>query len=242
MSITTFGLAAALGFLTAGYLLWQNAREENLSPEEVFDIFIASSIWAFIAARAAAVALQFDRFGWNPLRWLAIFHLPGLNSLAALAVGVLMITIGISRRGWNTWLGLDVFTPAILVWQAALVITFNRQLSLFWAAWALVLVYVNRHYRLWEWYRGRKSDAKPGLVTSLWLVGLGLGFFLLALLKISMIFLSLVGAGLIAVGLVSGYRRSGRRIASDTAALKKYLVGKFKPFRRPQRKRKLPRP
>ena len=80
MSITLFGILAVLGFFLAGFLLWRSASEEHLPPSEAFDILIGSALWALLASRAVTVILQFERFGWNPLRWFSFLYLPSVLS------------------------------------------------------------------------------------------------------------------------------------------------------------------
>lgn len=222
MNITLFGLIAVVGFLSSGFILWFNAREENLPEDEVFDVYLASGLWAFAAARAAAVVLEFDRFGMSPLRWLSFFALPGLNGAAALTIGVLMVAVGIIRRRWDNWLGLDVFSPAILLWQAALVGLFKWQVAVFWLIWFSLLVVISRKYRFWEWYRGRRGEARPGLVFSGWLIGNGAGF---------MVFSIPVGAFIIIAGLVLAYRRSGRVIGNDVRDIRETFLALPRKFR-----------
>ena len=104
MNVTLFGIMAAVGFILAGFILWRGAREEHLPEHEVFDLFVSASLWALVGARVAAIILAFDRFGWNPWRWLSVFHVPGLSGWGALGIGFLMVTIGAVRRGWILWL------------------------------------------------------------------------------------------------------------------------------------------
>lgn len=202
MSITLFGILAVVGFFLAGFLLWRSASEEHLPPSEAFDILIGSAVWALIASRAVAIFIQFERFGWDPWRWFSLLYLPGLNGPTALIIGFSMILGGSLRRGWNRWLALDIFAPALMIWQTFLIVLYSRAAALFWLIWTLVLLFTGQKYRLWEWYRGRHGDAKPGLVFAFWLVGLGIGFNLFSLLP---------GIAFILFGVTIAYIRTGRR-------------------------------
>lgn len=223
MSPTLFGLLAVAGFLSSGFVLWHSAKEENLPEDEVFDVYLASGLWAFIAARIAAVILEFDRFGMSPLRWLSFFALPGLNGAAALIIGVLMVAVGIVRRRWDNWNGLDVFAPAILVWQSALTVLFKWQVAVFWLIWFGILLVIGRKYRFWEWYRGRRGEARPGLVFASWLIGNGIGF---------MVFSIPIGVLTVVAGLILAYRRSGRVIGNDLKAIEEIFAALPKKFNR----------
>lgn len=212
MSITLFGILAVVGFFLAGFLLWRSAGEEHLSQSETFDILIGSALWALLASRAAVIILQFERFGWNPLRWFSLLYLPGLNGPTALAIYIIMILGGSIRRDWNRWLTLDVFAPALMIWQTFLIALYSWVVALFWLVWTLVLLFSGQKYRLWEWYRGRHGDAKPGLVFALWLIGLGIGLNLLILQKVSVIFSVIPGVAFILFGVTITYVRAGRRL------------------------------
>jgi hypothetical protein len=239
LNITLFGLLAVVGFLSSGFILWLGAKEENLPEDEVFDVYLVSGLWAFAAARIAAVVLEFDRFGMTPLRWLSFFSLPGLNAVAALTIGVLMIAVGIVRHRWDSWLGLDVFAPAILLWQAALITLTDWRIAIFWLLWFAVLVAVGRKYRFWEWYKGRRDQSRPGLVFSGWLIGNGVAF---------MVFSIPIGSLAIIAGLILGYRRSGRIVKNDIADIGEKLTSVSEVIARPiywpwrsRFKRRLPR-
>lgn len=236
MSITLFGLFAVLGFIISGFFLWKRAIDEHLPESQVFDIYITASLWALIASRAVAILLRFDRFGFNPLRWFSLFSLPGLDGITALTVGVVMILLGATKRHWDPWLTLDVYVPSIMLWQASLIVLYWWQVTLFWLAWFMLLWWVEHEYRLWEWYRGRRGFARPGLVTAIWIGGIGSGFSLVAGLTGSMVFLLGSGIVLVLIGSILGYIRSGRVFKQDLRVLSERIgsIRKFFTRRRPR--------
>ena len=113
MSITLFGLSVAFGFLASGFYLWLRAKSENLPEDEIFDIYIISAIWSLVASRAVEIAIRFNEFGWNILRWLSIFSLPGLNGLAALLTFVSLVYLAGVKRQWEVWKTWDIFLPSL---------------------------------------------------------------------------------------------------------------------------------
>lgn len=240
MSITLFGIAAALGFIVSGFFLWKRARQENFPEDEVFDVYIVATLWAVAVARSVAIVLRFDRFGFDLLRWLSFFSLPGLNGLAALSVGVVMIWLAAIKRRWDPWLTGDVYLPALMLWQSILVAPFRWPVAVAWFLCFLLLLWIEREYRLWEWYRGRRSQARPGLVSSTWLIGVGIGLGLLAQPPLGVISLLTVGLSLVASGIVIGYKRSGRVWKSDVSSLAEGVarIGSKLTWRRSQRKMK----
>lgn len=232
MYITLFGLLAVLGFLVSGFFLWKRAIDEHLSEGDVFDIYITASVWALIAGRAGAIMLNLDRFGLNPLRWLALFSLPGLEGRIALIVGILMILLGAAKRHWDPWLILDVYLPSILLWQSAVIAPYRWQAAVFWLLWFGLLWWIEHEYRLWEWYRGRRGFARPGLVASVWLIGVGAGFCLIAWVSGDMVFLLVSGMVLVLAGLILGYARSGRVFRTDIVLLSQQIGNAGTPLRK----------
>lgn len=235
MSVTLFGLLAVLGFIVSGFFLWKRAVDEHFSESDIFDVYITASMWALVAGRLGAIALRFDRFGWNPLRWLALFTLPGLDGRAALIVGVAMIVLAAAKRHWDPWLTLDVYLPSVLLWQAALIALYWWQASIVWFFWFLFLLWIEREYRFWEWYRGKRGFAHPGLVASVWGIGIGIGFLFVARLSRDMVFSLASGIILLFGGMVLVYVRSGRVLKSDIEAVGARFrdAGKFFKKRRP---------
>ena len=50
-------------------------QRRNLPEDEIFDIYIVSAIWALVASRGVEIAVRFNEFGWNIIRWFSVvFH------------------------------------------------------------------------------------------------------------------------------------------------------------------------
>ncbi len=211
MAITLFGILGALGFLFSGFLLWRRAREEHFAESDVFDVYITTALWALVIGRIVAIVVRFDAFGFDPLRWVALATLPGVSGIACLVTAVLMIALAALKRKWDPWLAMDVFLPAVLLWEAFLIALSSWWVSLIYLGWVMFLLWVEREYRFWDWYKGKRGGSKSGLVASLWLVGNGLGFLLLVpALRIDP--LVIFGLMVIVVGLGCIFIRSGRSL------------------------------
>ncbi len=220
MAITLFGLSTAFGFLISGYYLWLRAKEENLPEDEIFDIYIISAVWALAASRASEIAIRFNEFGWNIIRWFSVFSLPGLNGLAALFTFLIMVYLAGVKRQWEVWKTWDIFLPPLILWQAAISLSFSLPAAATWILGFGILVWVEKEYRLWDWFRGRHSTAKTGLVSSVWLGFELLGISLVALQTKGMVFSGVLFALGVLMSVVMGYRRSGRVFKSDIESLK----------------------
>lgn len=220
MSIGFFGLIVAIGFLLSGFVLWKRAKEEHLDEQDAFNICTTAMIWALVVSRAVAVALRFDEFGLDPLRWISIFSVPGLNGVAALITMVSMILIAALKRRRDSWMMLDVFSPALLLMEASIVVIPYWYLGILWAVLTPVLLWIEREYRLWDWYKAKRGGARPGIVVGAWFVGNGLGFLVLARGGLRMVSWGVVGFLMIVIGMVLIYQRSGRLPRLDMMRMK----------------------
>ena len=220
MSITLFGLSTAFGFLISGYYLWLRAKEENLPEDEIFDIYIISAVWALAASRASEIAIRFNEFGWNIIRWFSVFSLPGLNGLAALFTFLIMVYLAGIKRQWEVWKTWDIFLPPLILWQAAISLSFSLPAAVIWVLGFGILVWIEKEYRLWDWFKGHHSTAKNGLVSSVWL-----GFELFGISSVALQSKGVVSSGVlfvlgVLISTVIGYKRSGRVFKSDIESLK----------------------
>jgi len=214
MSPTFFGISATAGFLFSGFYLWKRAREEHLPETEIFDVYIVISLWVILISRIASIVLNFDKFGFDPIRWLSIFTLPGLDGLTGLITAVVMVILAAMKRHWDIWVGLDVFLPAIMIWQSFLTLTIQWPIAVIWGVFSVLLWWTEREYRFWNWYRGRRANTRPGLVAAFWLMGEGVGFTVLALFANHVLFLAL-GISMLITAVIVTYQRSGRMPKSD---------------------------
>lgn len=217
MNFTLFGLSVAIGFVLSGFFLWRRAIDEHFSESEVFDVYIASALWALLVSRAVEVASRIDRFGLDPLRWLSLFSIPGLNGSAALVVAVVMILLAGWKRHWDLWITMDVYFPAIMLWQSAIIATFRWEIGVLWLVWFGLLWWIEREYRLWDWCKGKRGSTRPGIVASAWIAGEGVGLGIVALRSEAMISFGLIALALVLAAVLTGYHRSARTIQDDLA-------------------------
>lgn len=220
MSITLFGISTALGFLISGYYLWLRAKDENLPEDEIFDIYIVSAIWALVISRGFEIAVRFNEFGWNIIRWFSVFSLPGLNGLAALLTFLTMVYLAGVKRQWEIWKTWDIFLPPLILWQGIIFLSFSLPAAAVWILGFGILVWTEKEYRLWDWFKGRHSTARTGLVSSVWFGFELSGISLVALQTKGVIFSGVLFAVAVLISAVAGYRRSGRVFKSDIETLK----------------------
>lgn len=210
MSVGIFGLSVVAGFFISGFSLWRRAKEEHFNESDVMDVYVTVSVWALLASRLLSVVERFDRFGMDPFRWMSFTSLPGLDGVAALIVGVSMIALASIKRRWDVWLTLDVFLPAVMLWESVVVVGFNVVAGVFLLGGFFVLQWIEREYRLWDWYHGRRGNVRPGLVTCGWVIGNGLLLAWLAGQWNRVVFLNGLGVALIVTSVALIAIRSGR--------------------------------
>lgn len=220
MSITLFGLSTTIGFLVSGYYLWLRAKGENLAEDEIFDIYIISAIWALAASRTVEIAVRFNEFGWNIIRWFSVFSLPGLNGLAALLTFVVLVYLAGVKRQWEIWKTWDVFLPSLMLWQGIIFLFFSFPASGIWILGFASLVWIEKEYRLWDWYKSHRSTARTGLVSAGWLGFEILGISYVALQTKGVVFSGVLSAAGIIAMTILGYKRSGRVFKSDIEDLR----------------------
>lgn len=84
LKIYTFGVFLVLAFFWGSFILWKNIRLTAQKEEEVFDgLFFAVAGGLFIS-RIVHVILNFEKFGFDILKFILINGYPGLSLYGAL--------------------------------------------------------------------------------------------------------------------------------------------------------------
>lgn len=91
--IYTFGVFLVLAFFWSTFLLWKNIRLTSYKEEEVFDGIFEALFGALFTGRLAYVVLHFNKFGFNPLKFILINGYPGLSLYGAVLGGLLTFFI-----------------------------------------------------------------------------------------------------------------------------------------------------
>lgn len=90
VKIYTFGVFLVLAFFWGSFLLWKLIRLTVYKEEDVFDGLFLSLAGAFFFARVFYVALNFDKFGFNLLKFILINGYPGLALYGGLMGGLVV--------------------------------------------------------------------------------------------------------------------------------------------------------
>ncbi len=116
LSLPTYGVLLALGFLAALWYALRAARRERLPSEPIMDLWIAALVFGIVGAKLLLFALDLDYYLNNPgaiitgLRSAGVFY-------GGLAAAILACLIIVRRRGLPGWKIADIAAPAIALAQ-----------------------------------------------------------------------------------------------------------------------------
>jgi phosphatidylglycerol:prolipoprotein diacylglycerol transferase len=260
ITIYSFGVFLFLAFFSGTFVIWKRGREENFDEESLFDMVLISSFWALVGARVAYILLSLERFGADIIAWFNIFGKAGLNSWGALVGGLAGVYWFSRKKKWDFFEITDVVVVGV-VWAQVmgwigsflngsgyglptnLPIGMNfpglfdkRHPAQLYAAAADILLFiwlwwVEGKYRIFDWYRGEKTEVKAGFLMSSYLIGSGLiGLMMVGVSPGFVYWLGVDGRLVVSVvmlvfGLVVGYWRSGRELKEDMRRLTRIKIG-----------------
>lgn len=212
ITVYSYGLFLAVGFLVAVYIVWKRAIEVNFEEEEIFDSVFLITLAGLVGARLYYLFLNWQNFKFNIARWFLITRYPGLAIHGGLFFGLLALYYLTKKKKWSFWTVADFSALGLTMGQAIGRIgcflngcCWGVETGLFFGVKfpgslvrrhptqlyeALVLFFIflalNRiyeRYRFFGWYKGKKDEALPGLTFSLYLVFYGLTRFMIEFLR-----------------------------------------------------------
>lgn len=117
ITIHTYGVMVATGFLLGIGLAIRQARKEGIPPERISDLSFYLLIAAIIGSRILYIILNPGPYIKNPLAIFKIWE-GGLVFYGGLILAVITGVIYIKRQGLNLWQIADVFAPSIAIGHA----------------------------------------------------------------------------------------------------------------------------
>lgn len=115
LKIYTFGVFLALAFFWSTFLIWKNIRLTSYKEDEVFDGLFVSLFGALFLGRLIHVVTHFDKFGFNPLKFLLINGYPGLSMLGIVLGGFLTFYLYTRSKKIKFTEIVDYLIPAIFL-------------------------------------------------------------------------------------------------------------------------------
>lgn len=210
INIYSFGTLIFVGFLLGMFISWKKVKEYHIESQVFFDIVFRVSIWVLVLSRVFYIVLEFDKFGFSPLKWLWFAAYPGLSVWGAILGGIIgvvhnarqediklftlsdLLSLGLSFFVSSIWFGafLDGFPKAITtgkvdIWYYGTGESMFPAHIILWLMFIILsstLWYLEPRYRMFGWYRNGKSSAKTGLMTSVFLMILGISGMLASVL------------------------------------------------------------
>ena len=241
LTVYTFGFLLAVGVFLMTFISWRRLRDLGLKEEKILDFLIFGLLLGLVFSRLFFIAENWSNFGFHLERWFLFVRFPGF-SVFGWALGFFLALWRFAKKEkWDFWQAADEVTFGLLPFLILLqlgsfldgsgfgrvttmpwglyfqgVLLKRHPLSLFSAVFLLAiwffLLKIERHWRVWEWYKSKQN----GLIV---LLALGLIFlvnFPLAFLKESGLYfywaeISLTLLGLLGVSSLF-YIRSGRSL------------------------------
>lgn len=237
VSVYTLSAFVFLAFLWSGFVFYKKATEYHENEDVVFNAILLMGVFAFAFSRLGFVVNQLDWFVGHWIRVFFIREYPGMSGwgvFLGMFLGILIIAVR-AKKNLFSWLdlaslGLSAGVPIVYVANGVLstepiigsFISIEVIKGLLLTLWFFFLWWAEGEYRTFEWYRFRKTQARTGFVTGMFVLGFGL---------VNLVVELLVGNNtwwqgytvLVVVGVVVVYIRSERRVKKDLQLLHKSL-------------------
>lgn len=212
-TLFTFNIFLLLGVVGGAFVFWRRAHSEHFEDDEVFDVMIISSVMSLIVSRIVYIALHLQTIFMDLKGWMEVISKPGFDEFTALIVGLWYVWFLSRRKKWDAYELADfgaiaVSFTLIFIWigrffagtfvgdVTALPIGMNfpnvfdkrHPTQLYFALGFLllyiILLWLEKRYRFFQWYRAGKHMANSGFVLSVFLMYYGLIHFLLSFVDV----------------------------------------------------------
>ncbi len=117
LTLYTYGLFVALGFMTALWVANRRAQRRGIQPELVSDLFFLILASSLIGARFFYVILNFSEFRNDPLEVFKIWN-GGLVFYGGFLFALVAALVFVRRRSIDLWETADVLAPPIAIGHA----------------------------------------------------------------------------------------------------------------------------
>lgn len=199
----TINIFFVVAFLLAGFVFWRRGRDEYYEEDELFDGFVIAIISGFILARVGFILINLDKFGFDVVKWLDVFSIPGLNAFFGAVGGTLSLARFAAKKNWDVFEILDYWSQTLalalsILWLGAFFegVGFGNATKMPWGivfpgvfdkhhpaqlyatvAYIALFIFLSRleyTYRLYEWYKAKRKSAQSGFLFSVFLICHGL--------------------------------------------------------------------
>lgn len=108
ISVSSFGVFLALGFLLGIFLIWRLARAWELDEEKILDLIILTFIGGLVISRLYFVIENWNLFATSPLNILLIHKTPGFSFWGGFLGGWLTMYAFARRKHLDFWQLADI--------------------------------------------------------------------------------------------------------------------------------------
>jgi phosphatidylglycerol:prolipoprotein diacylglycerol transferase len=229
ITIHTLGFLLAIGYFLGSFIGWRRLKELGIKEEKIIDCLLLVTFGGLFLARVFYLGLNWEKFGFSPLRWLFFSRYPGFSPGGGILGMVLVLARFTKKEKLNFWAVADEIAfgllpflvllqlgnffdgntpgkPTSLPWGIFFPGTLWRQqpVSLFFAAglsliW-IFIIKIERHWRTWDWYQSQAN----GFIFLAFMSLLMLLNFLLAFWKTSKLYFQSLEIILSLLGVVLG--------------------------------------
>lgn len=115
LSISSFGLFMALGFLAGVFTVWRVARSYDINEEKILDLTLFTFLGGLVGARLYFVALNPGFIAHALQNVILLNKYPGLSFWGGLLGGFLTLYLCLRRTKLNFWLTADLAAAGLLI-------------------------------------------------------------------------------------------------------------------------------
>jgi len=193
ISVSTLGLMSFVGFMWAVFLIWKKFKQEHFDDEQIFDLAFLGLLWGVVGARLMYVFLHLSQFGLHFVKWFMVSDFNQMYWLGFIVGIYWFVVISAKKNKWQKYEILDWLVPGILMAQVWVnfghflagdilgkiskmpwaVYHPNLQqklhpiglyLALLFLLEYFLVIWLEKHYRLFTWYQDKRGTARPGFV------------------------------------------------------------------------------
>lgn len=114
ISISSYGVFLAIGFLTSLFLIWRLARAWDLNEEKVLDLSLLTFLGGILGARIYFVLENFSLFSQNLYSVILFNKVPGFSFWGAFLGGWLTLYFFSRRKRMDFWQLTDIASVGLI--------------------------------------------------------------------------------------------------------------------------------
>lgn len=118
ITLHSYGLMIALGFITVLYFMQRDARRSDVDPNAIADVAFWTLILGVVATRFTHIVMYPQYYSWSdPIGWINVTN-GGLVFQGAIPMALVYCYWALKRRGIPFWKVADIVIPYVPVAQA----------------------------------------------------------------------------------------------------------------------------